>query len=176
MYNVKVPPDANIPPPVSATSASCVFKKKITILLNKYKSAELQSKEVVLWKISVTFPINIGGRRRTRRKSLFISGFTMSTLCSRCNKNYIICVTMPMSTFQYFFLLNFPFLANTPFWLDWIISEVLARARREFSGYFGASQRSSRVPPFLPSNTFLCRCLCLCPFLPSHFYRTQVRS
>ena len=50
-YNVKVPPDANIPhPPVSATSASCVFKKKITILLNKYKykSAEIQSKKVVL--------------------------------------------------------------------------------------------------------------------------------
>ena len=47
-YNVKVPPDANIPPPVSATSASCVFKKKITILLNKYKSAEIQSKEEVL--------------------------------------------------------------------------------------------------------------------------------
>ena len=102
MYNVKVPPDANIPP-VSATSASCVFKKKITILLNKYKSVELQCKEVFLWNILVTFPINIGGQRRTRRKSLFISGFTMSTLCSRCNKNYIICVTMPMSTFQIFF-------------------------------------------------------------------------
>ena len=94
---------------------------------------------------------------------MFISGFTMSTLCSRCNKNYDICVTM--LNFPEFFLLNFPFL--TP----GIISEVLARARREFSGYFGASQRSSRVPPFLPSNTFLCRCLCLClcPFLPSHF-------
>ena len=150
MYNVKVPPDANIPP-VSATSASCVFKKKIIILLNKYKykSAEIQSKEVVLWKISVTFPINIGVRRRTRRKSLFISGFTMSILCSRCNKNYIICVTMLMSTFQNFFYWIFPFWAIHPFDRNWIRSEVLARARREFSA--DTLEPARDLPEFLPS-------------------------
>ena len=125
MYNVNLPPDANIPPPVSATSASCAFKKKITILLNKYKykSAEIQSKKVVLWKISVTFPINIGGRRRTRRKSLFISGFTMSTLCSRCNKNYIIVWQCPCQLSSIFFT-EFSLFSQYPLDRYWIISDI----------------------------------------------------
>ena len=105
-------------PPVSATSASCAFKKKITILLNKYKSVEIQCKGVFLWNISVTFPINIGGRRRTRRKSLFISGFTMSILCSRCKKKIHYLCDNAHVNFPDFFYWIFPFWPIPPF--DWI--------------------------------------------------------
>ena len=72
-----------------------------------------------------------------------------------------------MSTFQIFFT-EFSLFGQYPLLtgLDYIRG-ARSGSKRVFGGYFGASQRSSRVPPFLPSNTFLCRCLC--PFLPSHF-------
>ena len=74
-----------------------------------------------------------------------------------------------MSTFQIFFT-EFSLFGQYPLLtgLDYIRG-ARSGSKRVFGGYFGASQRSSRVPTFLPSNTFLCPCLCLCPFLPSHF-------